>query len=57
MKTVRELLEELEDLVDHHGMFVMDLPVTIGSEHGPPRVRTGMGSKNHVVVNANWLLR
>lgn len=56
MKTVRELLEELEDLVDQHGMFVMDLPVRLDTGTAPPRVNAGM-SNNGVVVHKEWLER
>lgn len=56
MKTVRELLEELEDLVDHHGMWVMDYPVALEPGSRPPNVEFRMDSQA-VVIHTDWLKR
>lgn len=57
MKTVRELLEELEDLVDHHGMWVMDYPVMLEPGSRPPDVKYGQMTSSAVVIYTDWLKR
>lgn len=47
--TVRDVLEGLEELVDIHGHWIMDMPVKVGSDVGYPMLRVGPSTR-HVSI-------